>query len=165
MGKRKGIRMKQVFELGLPDLLYFVKESCHVNLHDSLPILKTLSDEVSRSHSHHCDFPEELPKFVKKFIKNLQLHLALEEQNLFPHLETGHSRNGAATIIHLEDDHNRMKSDLLKLRQMTDNYRPPEFFDVKGLRFYSLLKEMDRIILNHIQIEDHILFPMVKRIS
>ncbi len=157
--------MKQVFELGLPDLLYFVKESCHGSLHECLPVLKTLSDEVTRSHGHHSEFPVELPPFIKKFIKNLKLHLALEERNLFPHLETGLSSNGEATIIHLEDDHNQMKTDLLKLRRMTDNYQAPDYFDTTGLQFYGLLKEMDRIILNHIQIEDHILFPMVKKIS
>ena len=30
-----------------------------------------------------------------------------------------------------------------------------------GLGVNVILKEMDRIILNHIQIEDHILFPML----
>lgn len=157
--------MKLNFDLELPDLLFFVKESCHVGLRDLLPSVKRLSEEVVRSHSHEKDFPKELSPFLKKFIRGLQLHLNLEEKNLFPHLELGLSARGADTIIHLEDDHNQMKSDLIKLRHMTENYHPPEFFGSKGTDLYETLKEIDRIILNHIQIEDHILFPMLKRTS
>lgn len=157
--------MKQIFELELPDLLYFVKESCHVSLLDMLPAVRKLSDDVSHTHSHQEDFPKDLPRFIRRFVRSLQLHLALEERNLFPHLESGLSVRGRDTIVHLQDDHNQMKSDLIKLRNLTANYQAPEFFDTKGINFYEMLREVDRIILNHIQIEDHILFPMLKKIS
>lgn len=153
------------FELELPDLLYFVKESCHGSLRDLLPSVRKLSDDVYRAHSHREDFPKDLPRFIKKFVKTLQFHLALEENNLFPHLEYGLSQRGQDTIVHLEDDHNQMKSDLIKLRKLTANYQAPEFFDHIGINFYEMLKEVDRIVLNHIQIEDHILFPMLKKYS
>ena len=157
--------MKQEFDLALPDLLYFVKESCHVSLHDALPILHKMSREVSTSHARHPEFPQELPRFIRKFIKKLQLHLILEENNLFPFIEKGLSHTGIATIVHLEDDHHQMKNDLIKLRRLTDNYCALDSFETNAHRFYEMLKDMDRIILNHIQIEDNILFPMVKRSS
>jgi regulator of cell morphogenesis and NO signaling len=157
--------MKQEFDLALPDLLYFVRESCHVSLHDALPVLQRMTRVVSTTHAHHAGFPQELPKFIRKFIKKLQLHLILEEQNLYPFIEGGLSPAGIATLVHLEDDHHQMKNDLMTLRRLTDNYCAQESLDLNVHRFYEMLKEMDRIILNHIQIEDNILFPMVKRTS
>ena len=129
-----------------------MKESCHENLHTTLSDLRDLVDEV---HS-----PKHLASFLKSFIRNLQRHLALEENNLFPFLENGHNHEDA--LDHLIDDHDQLKSDLLMFRKMTQNYQEAFDDDSANSRLYSMMKEMDRILLNHIQIEDHILFPMVR---
>ncbi len=148
--------MKEQFELQLPDLLYFVKESCHENLHDTLVDLRDMADQVSSQFitNHFKDF-------LKNFIREIQLHLAHEENTLFPSIASGDSKNKKASIHHLVDDHEQFKLSLLEIRRMTTNYALPADLDVKGLSFFRKLREMDRIILNHIQIEDNILFPMV----
>ena len=147
--------MKEQFELQLPDLLYFVKESCHENLHDTLNDLKEMNEHIS---SHHI--PDRLREFLKKFISEIQLHLAHEE-SVFPSIAAGRGKNKAASIHHLVDDHEQMKVSLLEMRKMTGNYSFPIDLDMKSLAFFRKLREMDRIILNHIQIEDNILFPMI----
>lgn len=155
--------MKEQFELQLPDLLYFIKESCHENLHDTLNDLRSLSDEISKGENA-TDLPDGLPAFIKNFILEVKLHLALEENTFFPSISTG-KRFTTDSIPHLLDDHDQMKINLLRIRQMTSNYQLPKDLNVKTLQFYRKLREMDRIILNHIQIEDHVLFPMIQKIS
>lgn len=150
------LRMKQQFELQLPDLLYFVKESCHENLHDTLNELRDMADNVSPIY-----VSDRLREFLKNFIREIQMHLAHEENTVFPSIAAGRGKNKAASIHHLVDDHDQMKLSLLEIRKMTANYALPLDLDVKGLAFFRKLREMDRIILNHIQIEDNILFPMV----
>lgn len=148
--------MKEQFELQLPDLLYFVKESCHENLHHTLTELREMADQVSPMFIN-----ENLRDYLKNFIREIQVHLALEENTLFPSIANGKMKNKAASIHHLVDDHDQMKISLLEIRRMTSNYSLPLGLDVRGLSFFKKLREMDRIILNHIQIEDNILFPMV----
>jgi len=147
---------EEQFVLQLPDLLYFVKESCHENLHDTLNDLRELSDNVSPLYAS-----ETLRDFLKNFIRQIQAHLNLEETTLFPFIAEGKGKNKAASILHLVDDHDQMKLSLLEIRRLTSNYSLPINLDVKGLAFFRKLREMDRIILNHIQIEDNVLFPMV----
>ncbi len=148
--------MKEQFELQLPDLLFFVKESCHENLHDTLNDLRDMSDSVSPDY-----ITERFRDFLKNFIREIQVHLAHEENTVFPSIAAGRGKNKAASIHHLVDDHDQMKLSLIEMRNMTSNYALPHDLDVKGLAFFRKLREMDRIILNHIQIEDNILFPMV----
>jgi len=152
--------MKEQFELQLPELLYFVKASCHESLHDTLRDLSVCMEEMEDYHKVNPEFPKQLSHFVLKFIQNLRNHLAHEEKTLFPSIAAGSSRVNAS-IPHLVDDHDQMKIDLLAIRRMTRNYQYGEMSDEKLNDFYKLLKEMDRIILNHIQIEDYILFPML----
>lgn len=149
--------MKEEFELQLPDLLYFVKESCHENLHDTLVELRSLSENP--------DFPKKLTSFLKIFIQDLQRHLAVEEHHLFPYIESGKVHATHSSINELVDEHDKMRLNVLAIRQMTNNYQQAMENDRKKNLFYDKLKEMDRIILNHIQIENHILFPMLMDIS
>lgn len=150
------MKTTEQFELQLPDLLYFVKESCHANLHMTLSDLRDLTDQVS---PHYIS--EHFREYLKEFIREIQLHLAHEENTFFPSIAAGNARSKAASIHHLVDDHDQMRMSLLEIRKMTSNYALPVNLDVKGLAFFRKLREMDRIILNHIQIEDNVLFPMV----
>lgn len=144
--------MKDVFELSLPDLLYFVKESCHENLHETLHDLRILSEGAT--------VKKDLLTFISELIEEIQLHLDIEEKSFFPHLELRRG-NAEATIVHLVDDHDKLKSRLLKLRRMTKNYYLPVYRDRREEALYLTLRELDRIILNHIQIENNVLFPML----
>jgi iron-sulfur cluster repair protein YtfE (RIC family) len=157
--------MKEQFELQLPDLLSFVKVSCHENLHDTLNELRDDSTNFFRSAQTYEGLPEQLPHFLLHFIQTIQMHLAHEENTLFPSIAAGKAMSQASSIPHLVDDHEQMKLDLLTIRQMTQNYELPDHLNIKIIHFYKKLREMDRIILNHIQIEDHILFPMLLKSS
>lgn len=151
--------MKQNFELQLPALLYFIKESCHENLHDSLNELNSMSDDIR--NFEECDMVEELVFFLKSFISKTKQHLAIEENHLFPLIQAG--KNQSRSIHHLVDDHEKMKTDLLKLRSMTGNYYLAYHGNGRSSNFFEKIVEMDRIILNHIQIENNVLFPMVMK--
>lgn len=153
--------MKEHFELQLPDLLYFVKASCHENLHETLSTLSESTIVIRNLHQNEPNFPQQLPNFLVKFIDTLKIHLDHEEKTLFPSIASGSAQTQANSIPHLVDDHDQIKGDLLALRRMTHNYQLPEGLENKLAYFYTTLKEMDRIILNHIQIENHILFPML----
>jgi iron-sulfur cluster repair protein YtfE (RIC family) len=144
--------VKNVFELPLQELLYFVKVSCHDGLHDLLPEVRELCGCLDRS---------QLTSFVKNFVVDIQRHLIDEETNLFPLIETDISNTLKSSIEELMHEHNKIKMDIIRMRELTHNYTPHLELDPNGMKFYKRLKEMDRILINHIQIENDILFPMV----
>lgn len=144
--------MRNEFELDLPDLLLFVKASCHESLHDSLVEVRAMIEKNI--------LPKKLTSFIRTFIQDIQRHLTVEENHLFPFIEKG--RTNHSSIQDFVNDHDKMKLSLLSLRNMTNNYQNEFESNVEKSIFYKKLKELDRIILNHIQIEDHILFPMIK---
>jgi regulator of cell morphogenesis and NO signaling len=152
--------MKTVFELQLPDVLSFVKQSCHENLHDNLVALRDLADEKDMDL-----IPAQLSPFVKDFIRRIQYHLTMEENDLFPMIEKQMRESNVFPIHNLLEDHDEFGSDLEKLRVLTKNYTLLPEFNPKAVRFYKMLLELERIIQNHIQIENNVLYPMVLKIS
>lgn len=145
--------MKTVFELKLPALLCFVKESCHDNLRMTMQRLQELNLEAKTEPS--------LRNFLHQFLEELQRHLEHEERSVYPFIASGEGRTKAANIPHLVDDHDQLRLSLMKIRRMTRYYAVPEGLDPTTANFYETLRELDRIILNHIQLEDNVLFPMV----
>lgn len=136
------------FQLGLPDLLFFVKTSCHENLH---AMIKCVEEMIDRNL-----FPKKLSGFLKKFIPELRDHLMLEEHSFFPSIAYSQEHR-SAHIDHLVDDHDRMREGIMKIREFSQNFAHPGLSEEAVVT----LREMERIILNHIQIENHVLFPMV----
>jgi iron-sulfur cluster repair protein YtfE (RIC family) len=151
--------MKTVFDMQLPAVLSFVKQSCHENLHDTLCELRDIANHNDLASIQH------VASFVKDFIRRLQYHLALEENNLFPLIEMQKKETNIFPIHHLLDDHDEFDTDLTTLRTMTNNFEIRTGISETCLRFYRKLVELERIILNHIQIENQILFPLVLKIS
>lgn len=137
--------MKTEFNLELTDLLLFLKSNCH----DSLKLVVSRIQEITEGQ-------DELEK-VREFSEKLYDHLLTEEHCLFPALESGESPLFSFDFIKRE--HEELIEGLIELRVETQNYR------AHGKVLYELLKEMDRILLNHIQIEDNIILPMVVKVS
>ena len=146
------------FDLPLPTILSFVKESCHETLHDSLSEIRDLAGNEENQGK------DSLAYFVKDFIRRVQFHMSLEENDLFPLIEKQKRESAIYPIYSLLDDHDEFERDLLILRKMTNG------FDHAGLNektkhFYSRLIELERIIFNHISLENHVLYPMVVKCS
>ena len=143
------------FELALPALLCFVKESCHENLHETMNELRDLT------HDKDLKPLKPVATFVEEFIRRVQFHLAAEENELFPLIENDKKETNVYPIHHLMDDHDEFNKDLLILRSMTNNFEVRSDLNDKSRYFYLRLLELERIIMNHIRLENYVLFPMV----
>lgn len=143
------------FDLPLPALLCFVKESCHENLHETMDELRDLA------HDKDLKVLRPIATYVEDFIRRVQFHLAAEENEFFPLIEHQKKESFYYPIHHLMDDHDEFDKDLSILRSMTNNFEVRSDLNDKSRYFYLRLLELERIILNHIKLENHVLFPMV----
>lgn len=142
--------MKTQFELELPELLHFLRESCHDNLHISIRKVKGLL---------HNDLMPEMTAVLDQLFKTTALHLAHEEKTFFPLLisQRAHTMH---SVIHMVDDHFHLSELLDKLLSLTNGFTPTHEHEVM---IFDELKEMERIFRNHIKIENNVLFPMIMR--
>lgn len=139
---------KTEFRLELPDLLHFLRETCHDNLHISIRKVKGLL---------HNDLKPEMTVVLDQLFKTASLHLAHEEKTFFPLLlsERSHTLH---SMIHLVDDHFHLSELLDNLFILTNGFNPRHENEVM---IFDELKEMERIFRNHIKIENNVLFPMI----
>lgn len=142
--------MKTQFDLELPELLHFLRESCHDNLHISINKVKGLL---------HNDLKPEMTAVLDQIFKTAALHLAHEEKTFFPLLVSQRSKT-LHSVIHLVDDHFHLNELLDSLISLTNGFRPRHENEVM---IYDELKEMDRIFRNHIMLENNVLFPMIMK--
>lgn len=140
--------MDKKFELQLPELIHFLRESCHDNLHLSISKVKELL---------HDDLESEITTTLDQIFKTAALHLAHEEKTFFPLLISQRAQT-IHSVIHLVDDHFKLSELLDKLSFITNGYVPLQECEII---IFEELKEMDRIFRNHIKLENNVLFPLV----
>lgn len=150
------------FTLELPALIEFIKRSCHENLHEILPHLRDLINDVM---VHENDFfTRKHGEITKKFIRKIQRHLAHEETDLYQKIAKDR-KIFIEDILPLISDHQAIQLDLHELRGVTANYVTLESYPMKLTTLLLELAEVDRILINHILIQDQILFPMLLDMS
>lgn len=152
--------MKSVFDLNLNDLLFFVKFSGHENLHDVMNEVKDLSAYLlKKENEHHLqNIPSDLIQFIKELIESVEDHTSREETKLYPMIEEKLKEASFYPFHELFEEHDDMRSKLEKLKGFLDEVQLETSTPIAQL-FESKLQELDRILSNHIQIQDQVLFP------
>lgn len=144
--------MKTQFELPLAELIHFLRVSCHDNLHLSMSKVKGLLNHDQKA---------ELTSILDKIFEAAALHLGHEEKTFFP-LLISQGEQIKNSVIHLVDDHLQLSELLDQLWFATNGFVPLQECEVM---IYEELKEMDRILRNHIKLENNVLFPLVMKSS
>ncbi|HPN59857.1 MAG TPA: hemerythrin domain-containing protein, partial [Chitinophagaceae bacterium] len=105
--------------------------------------------------------------------KTMIPHLLQEEEVIFPYIrQISHayeSKESYASLLVrtlrkpvedlMHDEHNSIGKTLTQLRELTNNYTAPENACTSHRLAYSLIKELDDDLVQHIYLENDILFP------
>jgi iron-sulfur cluster repair protein YtfE (RIC family) len=155
--------MNRLFDLRLPELLLFIRETCHERLKDELVELRALNALFMQSLYRH-EIPIEFPMLLDLLMEKIENHLWIEEVKFFPLIEEGKKEMGLFPIYSLLDDHDDLRNYLIRLKEMTGHF----YVSSKGRtlkRYMDHIKELDRLIMNHATLQEKILYPMVMRAS
>lgn len=118
-----------------------------------LPLL----DKVSSVHAD--TFPAELVLVVQHLGDELQMHMQKEERVLFPMIKQGMGRNAAMPVRVMMMEHDDHSATIEQVLSLTDNLTPPAQACGSWQRLYAELRELVDDLQQHIQLENHILFP------
>lgn len=121
--------------------------------------LVPLAQKVAQVHAD--TFPAEIAGLLAYMQNELLMHMMKEERMLFPMINQGVGRGAAMPIgvmMHEHEEHDRA---IARLKELTDNFQPPEGACGSWTRLYALAKEMVEDLNDHIHLENDILFARV----
>lgn len=134
---------------------YIVNEH-HSYVRDRIPVLKAFTKRVAAVHGHHYTELAEIRDTFHALADELEQHMAHEEEGLFPLI----GQEGLAERIEqLEGDHEVAGSAMKRIRELSNEYTPPESACNTFRAAYAGLKDFEEDLHAHVHLENNILFP------
>lgn len=145
----------------------------HQYLREALPQIKEHLNHFVEGHIKKFPFLGEVVKQFNHLNKEILPHLQQEEEILFPYVrQIFHAYNSnesyAALLVRtlrkpveevMHHEHETVSKVLGRLRNLTNDYNAPVDACVSHRVAFSLLKELDNDLSQHIYLENNILFP------
>jgi regulator of cell morphogenesis and NO signaling len=151
---------------------YIVKVH-HQYLKQALPSIKEQLQRFVTEHKKKHPYLAEVETLFLGLQKSMMPHLVQEEEIIFPYIrQIAHayqSNEAYASLFvrtlrkpieeNMKHEHDAQEKILKQLRILTHNYTPPEAACTSHRLVYSLLQELDDDMVQHIYLENDILFP------
>ncbi|MBI5092563.1 MAG: iron-sulfur cluster repair di-iron protein [Candidatus Hydrogenedentes bacterium] len=150
------------------ELVEHILATHHANLIRELPRLGAMSEKVAKVHGAEDPRLIEVQRVFRGFADEMDAHKAKEERILFPaicRIEQGDSNSGACfgsvsnPIRVMEAEHEGAGQALARMRELTDDYTPPEWACNTYRALLHGLHELEIDTHIHVHKENYILFP------
>lgn len=148
-------------ELPLSHLLSHLVDHYHRGHREELPRLLAMARKVEAVHGQKSECPRGLADALAELLAALEQHMRREEETLFPLLLAGRGAEGAAERGALEHEHDEHGARLHRVRALAYDFVPPPAACGTWRALYLGLSEFERAVLQHVALENHVLFPAV----
>jgi regulator of cell morphogenesis and NO signaling len=162
-------------EWNIDFLVDYIIHVHHNYLHRSLPGIRESLLHFLSGHEKKYPHYRELELHFTQLEKELLPHMRQEEEVIFPYLrQVAHAYEGKDVFAGLlvktlrkpvsaimEHDHEILTKDIRKFRELTSNYEPPPQACISHRVILFKLKELDNDLMQHIYLENKILFPRI----
>jgi regulator of cell morphogenesis and NO signaling len=154
--------------LSLTELADRIERIHHAYLHTELPRLGKMVTKVAAVHGEKEPRLIQIKDIFLALSAELATHLMKEEQILFPMirqleasdtLPTFHCGTIANPIQRMEFEHDEAGTALAQLRQLTDDYTPPDWACNTYRALLDGLLTFEQDMHQHIHKENNVLFP------
>lgn len=147
----------------LGELTAHVVERYHEPLRQELPRLLAMARRVEAVHGDKAACPRGLADLLQRAGDELLLHMQKEEQILFPLIRGGRGSLATGPIGVMELEHLDHARALEQMRALATGYAPPAEACATWRALYVGLAELDRELVQHIHLENNVLFPRALR--
>ena len=141
-------------------LIHYIEETHHGYVRQSLDPLKQFTSKVARVHGDAVPALREIAATFDTMASEMEEHMLYEENVLFPAIKADNG-TAAGLIAQAEDEHVAVGSAMQKIRELTDNYSPPEWACATYRAAFTLLEEFEEDLHAHVHLENNILFARV----
>jgi regulator of cell morphogenesis and NO signaling len=156
-------------------LIDYIVNIHHQSIKTSLPVIY---QDLIRFTEHHS---KKYPYFItitlgfEELMAEILPHIKKEEEEIFPYLrQVAHAYESNDSLARLlvktlrkpvtgmiGNEHKLLSEFIYRFRKMTNNYSPPQSACPSHVFVLSKLKELDHDLLQHIFLENEILFPKI----
>jgi len=130
----------------------------HRRLRASLVNLVQMAHKVEARHRERVACPVGLAAFLEQFQREVLDHLEKEETIVFPAIIRRSGARLSSPIYVLQLEHQHHGSDLQRLHALTNNLMPPADACTTWRALYTGLAELERELMEHVHLENNILF-------
>lgn len=166
-------------EWDLDFLMDYIIRVHHDYLKTILPLLNISVQEFVERHQEKYTYLPELKSIFVKLVKEILPHLSQEEEVTFPYIrQMEYAYNNkeayAGLLVRtlskpveeiIKHNHELMENYLNRIREITSNYAPPQNACTTHKVNYSMLRELDTDLLQHLHLENDILLPKATAIE
>lgn len=145
----------------------------HHYLKKQLPEIKSTLLKFAEEHREKYLYLNELEKTFLQLYNEMIPHLQHEEEIIFPYIrQINHAfqnRESYASLLVkmmrkpieelMNKEHEMVASSLFEMRKLTSDYTPPARACTNHKVTFSRLKELDNDLVQHMHLENNILFP------
>lgn len=141
------------------ELINHILTRFHEPLRRELPRLIGLARRTEEVHAEHAECPRGLGALLTHVHEAVKNHLTMEEEMLFPMILAGHNGQVGAPIQALSEEHLEHGENLARIRKTARGFEVPEGACTTWRSLYLGLEELERDLMEHIHLENNILFP------
>jgi regulator of cell morphogenesis and NO signaling len=146
-------------EASLADLVAHIVNRYHKPATLELSDLISMAQRVEARHGDKPNCPKGLAALLIRWSDELLFHMQKEERVLFPLFLEGHGQNARGPVHVMEAEHSAHGEALTEIRHLTDNFFPPEEACSTWRALYLRLESFERELMEHIALEQEVLFP------
>lgn len=143
----------------LSEIIDFIIVRYHDRHREQLPELILQAQKVERVHAEKPTVPKGLSKYLEALHEELTSHMMKEERILFPMIKAGQGQMAAGPISVMEREHDDAGDILEAIKGITDNVTPPPEACTTWRVLYNGINELIDDLMNHINLENNLLFP------
>jgi regulator of cell morphogenesis and NO signaling len=147
----------------LTEVIEHVVTRFHESHRRELPRLLEMAARVERVHGGKASCPTGLAALLGRLSTELLVHMQKEEQVLFPLIARGDGALAAGPIRVMEQEHEDAGELLARIRALTGDHTPPAEACGTWRALYLGLAEFERELMQHVHLENHVLFPQAVR--
>ncbi len=142
----------------LSSITHHLENHYHARHRLMLPELQMLAAKVERVHEGHPDCPVGLASFLEEMTLDLVEHMSKEEMILFPMINAGNGAMAVMPIHVMTAEHDQHGQNLAKLKVLAFDFKVPEEACGTWRALYKGLDLLEQELMEHIHLENHILF-------
>lgn len=145
-------------ELPVPELIDHIVDRFHARHRADLPELIRLAKKVEAVHAERATCPHGLAAHLAVMEISLEDHMQKEEDSLFPMLLQGPAAWVGDPIDVLRAEHDQHGEALQRLAELTTDFIPPRDACTTWRALYTGLRAFRVDIMEHIHLENNVLF-------
>ncbi len=159
-------------EMSSDELIEFILKHHHAYVEENIPYLRFYVEKIANVHGSRHPELLELKNILMDALEKLELHMKKEELMLFPYIkQIQNAINQDESVLKpafetvdnpiavMNEEHDFEGEAFRKMRDLTNDFRPPEDACTTYQIAFKKLAEFEADLHKHVHLENNILFP------